>query len=71
MDTKTSAQGVDAVSRWRCDRLVDSGFAPQLAASIANDGRYDLHALIKLVDRGCRPELAVQILAPLEAESAA
>ena len=30
-----------------------------------------LHALIELVERGCLPELAVRILAPLEEESAA
>jgi hypothetical protein len=26
----------------------------------------DVHALIELVERGCRPELAARILAPLE-----
>jgi hypothetical protein len=71
MHTKTSAQSVDAVSRWRCERLVESGFALPLADSIAKNGRYDLHALIELVDRGCQPELAVRILAPVDEESAA
>jgi hypothetical protein len=33
--------------------------------------RYDLHALIDLVERGCPPELAVRILTPLEEETAA
>ena len=42
-----------------------------LAARLAEDARYDLHALIELVERGCAPELAVRILAPLEDESAA
>ena len=56
----------DAVSRWRRDQLVESGFAPALAARLAGDGRYDLHALIGLVDRGCPPHLAAQILAPLD-----
>ena len=32
---------------------------------------YDLHALIELVERGCPPELAVRILAPLDEEIAA
>jgi hypothetical protein len=71
MSTKTSAQGVDEVSGWRREQLVQSGFAPPLADSIAKNTRYDLHALIELVDRGCRPELAVRILAPVEEESAA
>ena len=35
------------------------------------DTRYDLHALIELVERGCPPELAVRILAPLDEGDAA
>jgi hypothetical protein len=37
-----------------------------LAARVASDPRYDVHALIELAERGCDPELAVRILAPLE-----
>jgi hypothetical protein len=54
------------VVRWRCDRLVESGFPAALAEVVAGDPLYDLHALIELVERGCRPELAVRILAPLQ-----
>ena len=32
------------------------------------DARFDLHALIELAERGCPPDLAVRILAPLEPE---
>jgi hypothetical protein len=42
------------------------GFSPPLAARIAGDPRYDLHALIELAERGCDPELAARILAPVE-----
>jgi len=66
--TEREAEGVLA---WRCDQLVGSGFAPVPARLIAEDERYDLHALIELVERGCSPELAVRILAPLELEVAA
>ena len=52
---------------WRRAQLVDAGFLPSLAAQLAGDARYDLHALIELTERGCAPELAVRILAPLEA----
>jgi hypothetical protein len=52
--------------RWRRDRLVESGFPVELASALAGDARYDLHELIGLVGRGCMPELAVRILAPLE-----
>jgi hypothetical protein len=51
---------------WRRERLVASGFAPALAARLAEDDRYDLHALIELTEQGCSPQLAVRILAPLE-----
>jgi hypothetical protein len=67
----TSTQGLDEVVRWRCEQLVASGFANALAATIAQNSHYDLHALIELVERGCRPELAVRILAPLAEENAA
>jgi hypothetical protein len=54
------------VVAWRRAQLVDAGFPLPLAHVLADDGRYDLHALIELVERGCPPELASRILAPLE-----
>jgi hypothetical protein len=51
---------------WRCRQLVAAGFPPALAAELADDPLYDLHALIELAERGCPPALAVRILAPLE-----
>jgi hypothetical protein len=51
---------------WRRRRLQRAGFAPALASSLAGDRRVDVHALLDLVDRGCPPELAARILAPLE-----
>jgi hypothetical protein len=49
---------------------VAAGFEPPLALALAQDGRYDLHALIELVERGCPPRLAIRILAPLEEPAA-
>ena len=57
-----------AVLRWRAERLVAAGFDESLAAAVAGDGRFDLHAMLDLVDRGCPPTLAVRILAPLDEE---
>lgn len=72
MQTGTSpAHGVDGVVSWRRDQLVHAGFALPAAARLARDARYDLHALIELVERGCSPELAARILSPLEDEDAA
>jgi hypothetical protein len=54
------------VLAWRTECLITAGFPAQLARSIAAEGAYDLHAVLSLVDRGCRPELAARILAPLD-----
>ena len=51
---------------WRVGRLRSAGLDPQLARRLADDPRYDLHALLELVDRGCPPALAVRILAPID-----
>jgi hypothetical protein len=67
----TTGSGVDRVVVWRREQLVQSGLALPLAAWLAKDTRYDLHALIGLVERGCPPQLAVRILAPLESDEAA
>jgi hypothetical protein len=61
----------DGVVAWRSLQLERSGFPPTLAARVAHDDRYDLHRLIELVEDGCRAELALRILAPLEGDEAA
>jgi len=61
----------DDVFAWRRSQLVRSGFSHRLAGHVADDGRYDLHQLIELVEKGCPPELALLILAPLEGDEAA
>jgi hypothetical protein len=59
------------VMEWRRDQLAHTGFPLPLAVRLAEDTRYDLHALIELVERGCPPELAIRILAPLDERPAA
>ena len=59
------------IVRWRREQLTDSGFPLSVAARLAQDARYDLHALIELVEHGCPPHLAVRIVAPLDGEVAA
>lgn len=58
------------VPSWRRERLLQAGLPLALATLVAEDERYDLHALLVLTDRGCDPELAVRILAPLEEDPA-
>ena len=60
-----------SVTSWRRDRLIEAGFPLPVASQLARDPRYDLHALIELVEQGCPPELALRILAPLEEVTAA
>jgi hypothetical protein len=72
VQTKTrNARELDEVVRWRCEQLVESCFPPALAARVAKNAHYELHALIELVERGCQPDIAVRILASVEEESAA
>jgi hypothetical protein len=52
---------------WRRARLIQAGFAPGLATRLGFDERVDVHDLLELVDRGCPPELAARIVAPLDA----
>jgi hypothetical protein len=69
--TTTPDATVNEVVDWRRQQLVGVGFSFALAAEIAGDPRFDLHALIELVENRCPPDLAVRILAPLERQSAA
>ncbi len=54
------------VVAWRRERLIEAGVAPGLARALACERRIDLHALIELTERGCPPETAARILAPLD-----
>jgi hypothetical protein len=66
---RTSGPPLD-VESWRRLRLLEAGFPATSADRVAFDSRFDLHALLQLVDRGCPPDLAVRILAPLPREVA-
>jgi hypothetical protein len=55
---------------WRRCRLIEAGLPEALAAAVAADAHHDLHALLQLLDRGCPPDLAVRITAPLPREVA-
>jgi hypothetical protein len=53
---------------WRSRCLRGAGFERFTAERVAHDTRFDLHALLLLIERGCPPELAVRIVAPLDQE---
>lgn len=63
-ETEPLAATVTQVIAWRREQLVAARFQSELAGELAADWRFDLHALIELVERGCDPALAVRILAP-------
>jgi hypothetical protein len=76
MGTDTGSQRGNAVTSearvvaWRREQLLAAAFPAGLADELASDWRFDLHALIELVERGCPPALAARILAPLVGEPA-
>jgi hypothetical protein len=51
---------------WRRARLLQAGIGPGPASRLAADPGFDLHELLGLIDKGCDPQLAARILAPLE-----
>jgi hypothetical protein len=57
------------VTEWRRCRLVEAGFPLLLATDLARTSSVDVHELLRLVDRGCPPDLAARILAPLGASA--
>jgi hypothetical protein len=60
----------DGVIEWRRTQLLRSGFPLEVAADVAENDGYDLHSVLELVERGCPPELALRIVAPLEDDEA-
>jgi hypothetical protein len=71
MSTDLGAGTRAQVSTWRREQLAAAGFPLPLASRLARDVRYDIHALIELVERGCPFDLAERIVAPLDGEDAA
>jgi hypothetical protein len=61
-----SLQEAIGLAHWRAEHLRGAGFDSALARRLALDRRYDIHALIELVERGCPPPLAARILSPLD-----
>ena len=64
-ETRHHAPVPPDVAAWRTTVLRRAGFDREVARELAADTRYDLHALLDLVDHGCPPGLAARIVAPL------
>jgi hypothetical protein len=52
----------DAVVRWRFEELLRAGYDAGSALLLAGHLEVDLHQAARLVDRGCPPSLALQIV---------
>lgn len=52
----------ERVERWRADMLERAGYGVEQAAELAGRTDVDLHRAIELVENGCSPEVALQIL---------
>ena len=64
-ESRRGARVTEEVALWRRSLLRQTGFAAGVARDLAANPAYDLHELLNLVDRGCPPQLAARILAPL------
>ena len=52
----------ELVERWRAEELERAGYPADAAAELAMRSDVDLHRAAELLQHGCTPELAVQIL---------
>jgi hypothetical protein len=53
---------IERIERWRAEELERAGFDAEGAAALARRLDVDLHGAVQLVERGCPPELALEIL---------
>lgn len=64
--SSSSACQPSGIVSWRREQLLRAGLPLTVATTVASTPLYDVHEVVSLIGRGCAPELAVQILAPLE-----
>lgn len=50
------------VTSWRIERLTAAGYPADAALVLALDREVDLHLAVSLLERGCAPDTALQIL---------
>jgi hypothetical protein len=50
------------VTAWRVERLLSAGYDGEAALVLALDRDVDLHLAVSLLERGCPPDTALQIL---------
>jgi hypothetical protein len=55
----------DKVEAWRMLVVVRKDVPSEIASRVAVEQSIDLHEFVSYLDKGCAPELAYEILAPL------
>ncbi len=53
---------IERIERWRTEALERAGFNAEAAEELARRHDIDLHSAIGLLERGCPPETALEIL---------
>lgn len=53
---------IERIERWRAEELERAGYEPRAAGRLAVRHDVDLHRAVRLLQSGCSPELALQIL---------
>jgi hypothetical protein len=53
---------IEPVEAWRLKQLLEAGYPIPIAERLAVRVDVDLHQAVGLVDRGCAPEIAGEIL---------
>jgi len=59
---ESGAQEVDVVVSWRFEELLRAGADAGSALVLAGHTEIDLHEATRLLERGCPPALALQIM---------
>jgi hypothetical protein len=52
----------ERVERWRAEEFERAGFEPDTAHILASRLDIDLHGAVAMIERGCSPALAAEIL---------
>ncbi len=58
----TEQTELERIERWRADELIRGGYDPEKAMELAIRHDVDLHQAIELLQIGCPPDLALEIL---------
>ena len=62
LDIQTEDRELEQIRMWRLEVLSEAGYAPSVAAELADRLDVDLHQAVRLLRRGCPVDLAAQIL---------